>query len=227
MQTVTYNGVSVATKGGIVLEVSPPVRAARRIESVVVPGRSGVLHIDDGSYAPIKKTVRIGVNAPDRIDGICAWCARSGVLQTSHEPGVAYKAVQAAEIRWERISRRLHQAEIVFECEPYRYLHPAAANIVLVAPGNVTNPGTASAAPLYVVEGSGDITLTVGGQIVTLTGITTGITLDSDMGLAYTGITNMSAHMSGDFPALLPGVNAISWVGSVTSITITPRWRYL
>lgn len=227
MQTVTYNGVSVATKGGIVLEVSPPVRAARRVESVVVPGRDGVLHIDDGSYAPVKKTVRIGVNAPDSIDGICAWCARAGVLQTSYEPGVAYKAVQAAEIEWERISRRLYQAEIVFECEPYRYVYPAAADIVLTEPGNVTNHGTAHAAPLYVVEGSGDIALTVGGRIVALTGITAGITLDSDMGVAYTGTTNMSAHVSGEFPALLPGVNAISWVGSVTSVTITPRWRYL
>lgn len=227
MQTVTYNGVSVATKGGIVLDVSPPVRAARRVESVAVPGRSGVLHIDDGSYAPTKKTVRIGVSAPDSIDGICAWCARAGVLQTSYEPGVAYKAVQAAEIEWERVSRRLYQAEIVFECEPYRYAYPAAADIVLTEPGNVTNPGTAHAASLYVVEGGGDITLTVGGQTVALTGITAGITLDSDMGVAYTGTTNMSAHMSGDFPALLPGVNAISWVGGVTSITITPRWRYL
>lgn len=227
MQTVTYNGVSVAAKGGIVLDVSPPVRAARRIESVAVPGRSGVLHIDDGSYAPTKKTVRIGVSAPDSIDGICAWCARAGVLQTSYEPGVAYKAVQAAEIEWERISRRLYEAKIVFECEPYRYAYPAAGDIVLTAPGNVTNPGTAPAAPLYVVKGGGDITLTVGGQTVALTGITTGITLDSDMGMAYTGTTNMSAHMSGGFPALLPGVNAIRWVGSVTSITITPRWRYL
>ena len=227
MQTVTYNGVSVATLGGIVLGVSPAIRAARRIESVVVPGRSGVLHIDDNSYAPIKKVVRVGVNTPDNIDGISAWCIKAGTLATSYEPDRAYNAVQGAEIEWERLSRRLYQAEITFECEPFRYLYPAADDIVLSAPGNVTNPGSASAAPLYVVVGSGDIALTVGGQIVALTDLTTGITLDSDMQIAYTGTANMSANMSGDFPVLLPGVNAISWTGSVTSITITPRWRCL
>ena len=34
-------------------------------------------------------------------------------------------------------------------------------------------------------------------------------------------------HMSGDFPVLKPGLNGISWSGNVTSIVISPRWRYL
>lgn len=37
----------------------------------------------------------------------------------------------------------------------------------------------------------------------------------------------MNSAMSGDFPVLLPGTNAISWTGSVTKIEIRPNWRYL
>lgn len=34
-------------------------------------------------------------------------------------------------------------------------------------------------------------------------------------------------RMSGDFPTLLPGSNAISWTGNVTKVVIQPNWRYL
>lgn len=37
----------------------------------------------------------------------------------------------------------------------------------------------------------------------------------------------MNSAMSGDFPVLLPGRNAVSWTGSVTKIEIRPNWRYL
>ena len=44
---------------------------------------------------------------------------------------------------------------------------------------------------------------------------------------AYLGTTLMNNHMSGDFPVLKPGANAISWSGTVTKVIIQPRWRFL
>lgn len=44
---------------------------------------------------------------------------------------------------------------------------------------------------------------------------------------AYKGNTLMNDHMSGDFPVLKPGLNAISWTGTVTQVTVKPNWRYL
>lgn len=37
----------------------------------------------------------------------------------------------------------------------------------------------------------------------------------------------MNSAMSGDFPVLLPGQNAISWTGNVTKVEIQPNWRSL
>jgi len=33
--------------------------------------------------------------------------------------------------------------------------------------------------------------------------------------------------MNGNFPELVPGINTISWTGTVTQIQIIPNWRYI
>ena len=40
-------------------------------------------------------------------------------------------------------------------------------------------------------------------------------------------MTGLNSAMSGDFPKLLPGNNAVSWTGNVTKVDIQPNWRYL
>ena len=91
----------------------------------------------------------------------------------------------------------------------------------------IFNPGSVYSEPIITVTGSGDITLMVGTTIVELTDITSGIVLDCALQEAYLGNTLMNDHMSGDFPVLKPGMNAISWSGTVTSVVIKPNWRYL
>ena len=81
--------------------------------------------------------------------------------------------------------------------------------------------------PVITVYGTGDITLMVGTTIVELEGITGSITLDSELQEAYSGTTGMNSAMSGEFPLLKPGMNAISWSGEVSKVEIQPRWRYL
>ena len=44
---------------------------------------------------------------------------------------------------------------------------------------------------------------------------------------AYNGAISMNGNMSGDFPSLAPGANAVSWTGNVTKVVIQPNWRYL
>ncbi len=81
--------------------------------------------------------------------------------------------------------------------------------------------------PVITVYGTGDITLMVGTIIVELEGISGSITLDSELQEAYSGTTGMNSAMSGEFPILKPGMNAISWTGNVTKVEVKPNWRYL
>ena len=57
--------------------------------------------------------------------------------------------------------------------------------------------------------------------------LTDGIVIDCEMQEAYKGTTLMNERMAGDFPVLVPRLNGISWTGSVTSVVVKPRWRYL
>ena len=44
---------------------------------------------------------------------------------------------------------------------------------------------------------------------------------------AYSGTTGLNSAMSGEFPSLKSGQNAISWTGDVTKVEVKPNWRYL
>ena len=95
------------------------------------------------------------------------------------------------------------------------------------SPTFVNNPGNVYAEPIITVYGSGDITLMVGTTIVQLEGIEDSVTLDSSLMEAYKGADSLNSSMSGEFPLLQPGANAVSWSGSVTSVVVKPNWRFL
>ena len=89
------------------------------------------------------------------------------------------------------------------------------------------NPGSVYSEPTITVYGSGEITLMVGTQIVELTDIEDSITLNTSLMEAYKGDLGMNSCMSGEFPVLKPGANAISWSGNVTKVEVQPNWRFL
>ena len=93
------------------------------------------------------------------------------------------------------------------------------------SPYTLGNPYKAYEEPLIDVKGSGDISLTVGGTACTLTGISGTITLDTELQECYQGNTLKNDIMTGAFPVLAPGSNAVSYTGSVTALKINPRWR--
>ena len=98
-----------------------------------------------------------------------------------------------------------------------------------VCPDSITNPGTADAIPLITVVGSGNITLTIGGRTIYIDALASSITIDCEAGIAYNGTTNLTSTVTfDDFPWMIPpGTAAISWTGTVTSVTISRPWRYI
>lgn len=55
----------------------------------------------------------------------------------------------------------------------------------------------------------------LGLTIVELDGVSGSITLDGPLMETYSGITSMNNNMSGDFPMLAPGMNAVIWSGKI------------
>ena len=97
----------------------------------------------------------------------------------------------------------------------------------LAGDSHAVHPAGAGPAKQLTLTGSGDIKLIVDLTTIDLAGIDGSIVIDSVLQEAYKGTTLMNEHMSGDFPILVPGLNAISWTGNVTSVVVKPDWRYL
>ncbi len=94
-----------------------------------------------------------------------------------------------------------------------------------------TNPGTIVSLPNIKVIGSGSGSLTVNGQSVSFSDIDGTVTLDSTVQETYqdtgTELISKNSTKTGDYPVLLPGDNAVSFSGGITSLEITPNWRWL
>ena len=226
-----WNGVDCRTKGIHVSELPPITIPLERSKQTNVPGRPGSLTQLEGEdvYDDMILTATCFITDPAQIPAIAAWLKGSGTVAFANRTGGYYKARIANQIPFEKVLRGNPHCTFAvnFRCYPFFYAD-AAADITVTTSGTIiTNPGSVYSEPKITLTGSGDITLMVGTTIVELTDISGSIVIDSALQEAYKGTTLMNDHMSGDFPVLKPGQNAISWSGTVTSIVISPRWRYL
>ncbi len=227
----SWNGVR-CTEYGIHVSEQPPLTVpAERATFTNVPGRSGSLTTLEGDdvYEDQVLTATCFVSDAVRIPEIAAWLKGAGKVTFANRLGGFYYARIVNQISFEKILRgNPHRSFAVnFRCQPFWYAEAVPPITLTASGGTITNPGNVSSEPVITVYGSGDITLMVGLTIVELEGISGGITIDSPLMEAYSGTTSLNGSMSGDFPLLKPGTNAISWSGSVTKVEVRPNWRYL
>lgn len=217
--------------------LSLPVRyhPAERGKLVEVPGRDGYLWAADGSFDNVLTRVQCQTTDEADMAAVDAWLRGAGELRFSDDPERFYRARVTKEFsRSAAMNRFVNQTfTVTFDCQPFLY-HREVADIILTAsPATVTNPGTYKSAPRIKVEGTGNVVLTIGTQIVEVENLEDGIIIDSELGdcfnLTETALLNHKVTLMDDeFPTLAPGANIISWTGDgVTKITVTPRWRDL
>ena len=216
---------------GIVIEKRPVIpKPERNIQYIEVPGRSGSLKIDDATYKDIVVPITCGFkdeNVADKADLVKSWLdSGEGQLILSNQPDKYYLAHVSDPFDITQEFRVLGKFLVSFRCKPFKYALNNDA-IILTIPGTISNPGTAEAKPIIKITGIGNITLTVNNADIQLTGVNGEITIDSVLKDAYKDTFLQNSKMLGNFPVLAPGNNAISWIGAVSSVQITPNWRWL
>ena len=78
--------------------------------------------------------------------------------------------------------------------------------------------------PLIHIEGSGTVTLAINGEQITAS-LTDYINIDVERMNAYRlAGQNLNSSVSGTFPKIAPGENTIITSGTITKVTIVPRY---
>ena len=226
-----WNGVDCRTKGIHVSELPPITIPLERSKQTNVPGRPGSLTQLEGDdvYDDMILTATCFIADPAQIPAIAAWLKGKGTVTFANRTGGHYNARIANQIPFEKVLRGNPHCSFAvnFRCYPFWYQENVSDVTITTSGDTITNPGSVYSEPLITVYGSGNITLMVGTTVVELTNVSNSIVLDCALKEAYKGTTLMNDHMSGDFPVLKPGLNAVSWSGNVTRIVIKPNWRYL
>lgn len=234
MGVILFNGVS-SEDYHIQVEHPPGYETPERdYEIIHVPGRSGDVVIDKGSYKNVDRKYEIAIGSYDRdftsqANMISEWLhSASGYarLEDSYEPEYYRMAVYIETTSIENILSHAGRATVIFNCKPQRYLKSGDVPVVFNRAGALRNPTGFSALPVVTVKGSGSGVLRIGGYTVAISSIDSSVTLNSEVQDAYSGVQNRNSTitLSNGFPKLVPGDNEISFSGGITAVEVIPKW---
>lgn len=241
MGVIIFNGIP-STNYGIHVETPPVYATPERDYGVVhIPGRNGDLVIDNGSYKNVTRKYSISVGEIDGnfttlAAGVSEWLhSASGYarLEDSYESDYFRLAYYVADAEMENLFHQAGKMSIEFNCKPARFLKAGERAVPFTTAGSISNPTFQKSFPKLTVVVSGSGTLTIGDQTITISGLTnsTRMVIDSELQDVYEegSLTNLNSKVSfsDGFPLLSPGVNTITFTGSITSVEVIPRWWIL
>ncbi len=216
---------------GFALVGRPSIPSAnKRYESTEVEGRDGSLTRFLG-YEDLKFSLNFNIlfqtDIKQKLREIKGVFATAGTLSFDDAPNFYYKIKQAQISETESVIKASGVFSVEFIAEPYEYETSATGNYS-VKSFTIANKTTTTALPVIKIYGTGTVVLNINGRGITITGLTSDITIDSDLQEAYSGLTtNMNSNMNGEFPILKTGNNTITITGNVTKVEINPKWRWL
>lgn len=245
-----WNGKDSRAMGVIVTGIPPVVYPSERVEEAKILGRSGSVLLTEGDdiYDGYYKAVTIANRGAVDHREIAAWLRGSGTLVLSTEPGYSYDARVIKEAQAKRLFRNVYEGSVAFFVQPLKAEYPQQPAITVEGSGDgstaIKARGDVAARPVYRVEGTGTVVLTVGDASETGAGSVLSVALeegmdgfvvdtDAAMVTSLDGTENLS-HLcelfyNGFRGLWLPSgdTTTVSWTGSVTSVSIDPRWRWL
>lgn len=166
MGIITFNGIS-SKDLDILIELVPDYETPERDYDIIrIPGRSGDIVIDKGSYKNVDKTYYLamanGKSLPEMSKTIMNWLlGQSGYvrLEDSYEPGYFRYAMYKGPLSIRNILNRAARAQIIFSCKPQRFLLSGENKTAFEyasatgSGGVMTNPTVFQSKPLIIVHG--------------------------------------------------------------------------
>ena len=226
-----WNGVKSTTKGIKLQEMPQIIRPEERIEHVTIPGRAGEVTLTEGEdiYNSYIQTIPLIIESAANVSAAEAWLRGSGYVTFGGQSGKKQKArvINSVEFRKHSPNSSWWEGEVQFYCAPLKEDTTSTDTEVESSGTTVNNPGDVISRPMITVTGSGDVTITIGGKTIAITGLETGWKVDSELQWVLDGSEPQQGVYTGEFPVFQPGNNTVAFTGSITKLTIDGRWRYL
>ena len=230
---IVYGGESSANYGMVVAEAPAFERATRKQTTYKVPGRNGAVIIQQDAWEDVTRNYRVWIvdssskGLVEYVDAFEAWLnSQTGYqrLEDSFEPDVYRLAYYSGGTSVSNMLMQAGEAEISFVCRPERFYKSGEQEQQLTNGVPIYNPTRYQSKPLIYIAGAGEVSLAIGSKTITAT-IEDYIFIDCETMNAYREPTeNKNNSITGPFPVIDPGVNAISITGAVTSATVVPRY---
>ena len=239
---IVWGGESSTDYGMVVSEPPAYDKPLRKQTIYNVPGRNGAILIDEGAYEDTTRKYKVFVLAAEeedsggvitgtlaeKVSDLSTWLySKHGYtrLEDNFEPDIYRLAYYSGGNEFLNRLVQAGSAELTFTCRAERFLKSGETATVYTNGDTITNPTKFTAKPLIHIEGSGTVTVQLGGNTITaVLGTSDYIDIDCDRMNAYKGATNKNDKISGDFPVIKSGANTLATTGTITKLTIKPNY---
>lgn len=239
---IVFGGERSDNYGMVVTEAPPFERARRKQTAYTVPGRNGSILFQEDSWEDTIRPYQVMISEDLQEDsgGIISGTlaerinafedmlnSKSGYqkLTDNFEPDVFRLAYYSGGDEFTDELLTVGRATLNFTCRPERFLISGETAETHTNGDTITNPTKQTAKPLIHIEGSGTVTVALGGNTMTaVLGTADYIDIDCDRMNAYKGATNKNDKISGAFPVIKSGSNTLTTTGTITLLKITPRY---
>lgn len=205
-------------------------QAEKEYEETLIPCGNKTIYYDKG-YKDVDITVKYNFNSNNYDETwrqVKKWLMHNNndnKLIISSDPGYYNKVNKVIIGTPERIIKRVGRFECKFTCEPFLYLIEGQNPMQLS--NNIYNPYEETM-PMFIIEGEGNLTLNINGNIVKFN-VGQKVIVDVKKGLCYKADRSIiNTTMEGYFEdmKLLEGDNYFNWTSGF-NIKIIPNWRCL
>lgn len=204
---------------------------ARKGEQIDVPGRSGLLYIDEEAFGNVSLVYpafifgQFGANIAGLRNALLSVSGYAR-LQDTYHPDEYRLARYAAGLEVSPIKTlKAGSFDLEFDCQPQRYLVAGETAVEFTSTSSITNPTSQIARPLIRAYGTG--TIMIGSSQIDITQADVYTDIDCDMQEAYKGSASKNEYVTlsgNEFPVIHPGENSIYIGSGITKIELTPRW---
>ena len=231
---IVWGGEASADFGMVIAEAPAFDKPVKRTDVFTVPGRNGSILFQDGSFEDVTRSYSVWIaertgDLADKVNAFTSWLySKSGYtrLEDNFEPDIYRMAYYSGNNNVSNELLQYGETTLTFTCRPERFYKSGEEAIEVTNGDTLTNITRFASKPLIHIEAAGTVDVTINGVTITAT-VTDYINIDCERMNAYRlEAENMNDKITGAFPVIVPGTNAvgIAVTGTLTAVTITPRY---